>query len=163
MRELLPLAIGVAVIGGITWFALTSGWALGPWLLSALLVAHGLLHVLFVVRPSGMAASGALAVPDLGTSWLIGGLGFDARRVRAMSTVLVVIVVAGFFVAALSTLGVLVPTGWWPGLVAGSAVGSIVILTLLVSPSLVLGYAIDLALLWLVVASGWSPSKPVVS
>ena len=40
--------------------------------------------------------------------------------------------------------------------------GSIAILTLVLSPSLLLGYAIDAALLWLAVASGWSPAKPVV-
>jgi hypothetical protein len=56
----------------------------------------------------------------------------------------------------------IVTAGWWAWLVAGSAVGSIVILTLVLSPSLLLGYAIDLALLWLVAASGWSPAKQAV-
>jgi hypothetical protein len=164
VRELVPLAIGVAVIGGITWFALTRGWAVGPWLLAVLLIAHGLLHVLFVVpRPAtGVVAIAATSAPDLETSWLIGGLGIDAGRVRATTTVLVAIVCARFALAALCTLGLIVPAGWWAGLVAGSAVGSIVILTLVLSPSLLLGYAIDLALLWLVAASGWSPAMQVV-
>jgi len=162
-RALLPMAIGVAVIGGITWFLLTRGWAIGPWLLAVLLVAHGLLHLLFAVPRSRRPATGSLAgLPGLTDSWLIGRLGIAAGLVRAAGAVLVALVVAGFGLAALSTLGLIVPTHWWAGLVTGSAVGSIALLTLLYSPSLLLGYAIDLALLWLALVSGWSPVEPVV-
>jgi hypothetical protein len=39
-----PFAIGIAVIGLVTWFLLKQGVGLGPWLLAALLVAHGWVH-----------------------------------------------------------------------------------------------------------------------
>jgi hypothetical protein len=64
----------------------------------------------------------------------------------------------GFSLAALATVGVLVPAEWWNWLVVTSAVASMVLLTLFFSPLLLLGYAIDLALIWLSVTSAWSPA-----
>lgn len=46
--SLLPIAIVVAVIAAITWFLLSGGNDLGPWLLAALLFAHGWVHLMFV-------------------------------------------------------------------------------------------------------------------
>jgi hypothetical protein len=158
-----PLAIAVALIGAATWFLLTRGWAIGPWLLAALLIAHGALHLLFVVpQPEARSApGGGMPWPfDMGRSWLIHGAGLEVGVVRLVGTAVMAIVFAGFVLAALSTLDVLVPAEWWAGLVAGSAVGSIVLLTAFFSPSFLVGYGIDLAMLWLVFASVWSPSNP---
>ena len=47
---------------------------------------------------------------------------------------------------------------WWSGLVVAQAVSSLLLLTLCFSPILLNGYAIDLALLWLALLSGWSPA-----
>jgi hypothetical protein len=161
VTDLLPLALGIAIIGFVTWYLLKSDWAIGPWLLAGLLFAHGWVHLMFVFpRPAAeAAAAGGSSWPfDMSRSWLITGPGVDVGVVRAVGIILMAIAFAGFLLAALSTLGIVVPTSWWAGLVAGSAVGSLVLLTLFVSPSLALGYAIDLVLLWLVASSAWAPT-----
>ena len=157
---LVPLAIGVAALGVATWFLLTRDWALGPWFLAALLFAHGWAHLLFVFPQPEPAAATAGEMPwpfDMSRSWLTEGLGLDARLVRVIGTALMAMVFAGLGLAALSTVGVLVPGGWWAGLVVASAVGSMILLTMFYSASFLLGYAIDLVLVWVVFASVWSP------
>jgi hypothetical protein len=161
MTGLVPLAIGVAVAGVVTWYMLTRDWAIGPWLLAALLLAHGWVHLMFVFPQPDTAGTtaGAAAWPfAMADSWLIRGRGMDVGLVRGAGIVLMVAVVAGFALAALATIGVLVPAGWWGGLVVGSALGSLVLLTMFFSPMLLLGHAIDVALLGLVLASVWSPT-----
>ena len=61
--------------------------------------------------------------------------------------------------AALATIGILVPAEWWSGLVVAQAVSSLLLLAVCFSPILLNGFAIDLALLWLVFLSGWSPAR----
>jgi len=164
LTSLLPLAIAVALVAAITWFLLTSGWALGPWLLAVLLFAHGWVHLLFVFpQPEpAAAADGRLAWPfDMGSSWLIARAGLDAGPVRTVGRVIMVAVFACSLLAALATVELLVPAGWWAALVVASAVGSMLLVTLFFSPALLLGYAIDLALLWLVLGSVWSPTSTV--
>lgn len=58
----------------------------------------------------------------------------------------------------LATIGLLVPSGWWPGLLLEGAVGSGVALVLFFDPWLLLGLVIDAVLLWAVVA-GWTPDR----
>jgi hypothetical protein len=160
-RQLLPLVIGVAVVGLVTWLLLANEWALGPWLLAGLLFAHGWVHLMFVapVREPAVATAGGPAWPfDMGGSWLIGGVGLDTALVRALGIAMMALVMLGFSLAALATVGVLVPAEWWNWLVVTSAVASMVLLTLFFSPLLLLGYAIDLALIWLSVTSAWSPA-----
>jgi len=53
---------------------------------------------------------------------------------------------------------VLIPAGWWTGLIVGSAVASSVLLAICFSPMLLLGFAIDAAVAWLALASIWSPA-----
>jgi len=60
--------------------------------------------------------------------------------------------------AALATVGLVVPADWWQGLVVALAVSSMLLLVLCFSPILLNGFAIDLALLWLALVSGWSPA-----
>jgi hypothetical protein len=165
MTGLIPLAIGVAAAGVVTWYALTRDWAIGPWLLAALLFAHGWVHLMFVFpQPDPAAATaGAAAWPfDMAGSWLISAGGVDLGLVRGLGITLMAVVCVGFALAALSTVGLLVPAGWWAGLVVGSATGSLVLLTMFFSPLLLLGYAIDLALVGLVLASVWSPTATAI-
>ena len=165
VTSLVPLAIGVAVLGAVTWLLLTNNWALGPWLLAGLLFAHGWVHLMFVFpkpAPAAATSSGPTWPFDMGSSWLISGPGLDVGLVRTVGIALMAVVFVGFLLAAMSTLGVLVPTEWWTGLVVGSAAGSLILLTMFFSPTLLLGYAIDLALLWLVAASVWSPATGAV-
>ena len=55
----------------------------------------------------------------------------------------------------MSTVGLLVPRDWWAELIVASSVGSIALLSMFFSRALLLGYAIDVALLWLVIGSVW--------
>ncbi len=165
LLDLLPLAIGVALAGLVTWFLLDRNWALGKWLLAALLLFHGWVHVMFVFpQPQGAAATdGGLSWPfDMTRSWLIGGAGLDSGVVRTLGIGLVAIVVVTFLLAALATVGWLVPADWWSGLVIGAAASSTVMLIAFFSPALLLGFGINLALTWLVMASVWSPLLAVL-
>lgn len=164
VTELMPLAVAVGLVGIATWYLLSRAWGIAPWLLAALLFAHGWVHVMFVFpQPEPTAATaGGLAWPfDMGRSWLIGA-GLDSGLVRVVGTELMAAVAIGFAVAALSTAGLVVPTDWWGGLVVASSVGSLVLLSVFFSPALLLGYAIDIALLWLVLGSVWSPTASPV-
>jgi len=158
--ELMPIGIGVAVVGAVTWFLLDRNIGLGKWLLAALLFAHGWVHLMFVFpAPEPAAATaGGLAYPfDMGRSWLITGSGLDAGTVRTIGMVVMAVTFVGFTLAALATVGWLVPAGWWSGLVIGSAVSSTMLLALFFSPALLIGFVINAAVMWLALASIWTP------
>ncbi len=158
-RSLLPLGIVVAALAATTWYLLTQGMDLGPWLLAAMLFAHGCVHLMFMFPNPNTTASTAdgLDYPfDMDHSWLT-RVGLEGDRVRGAGTVLTAAVFITGALAALATLGFLVPTEWWAPLVATSAAGSMLLLSLFFSPALLIGYAIDLALLWLVIGAVWSP------
>jgi hypothetical protein len=162
ITELAPLAIGVAVVSGVTWFLLDRNIGLGRWLLAGLLLAHGWVHVMFVFpRPEAAAAGGPTWPFDMARSWLVTGVGLDVGLVRVVGVAVMAVVVIGFLLSALSTFGFVVPAGWWPALVAGSAIGSLLLLGLFWSPMLLIGIGIDVALLWLVLASGWRPDAVI--
>lgn len=55
--------------------------------------------------------------------------------------------------AALASVGWLVPAAWWGPLVLGAAGLSTLVLLVFLSPLLVLGFVINAALAWLVLAS----------
>jgi hypothetical protein len=60
--------------------------------------------------------------------------------------------------AALATVGLLVPTEWWGPLMIGAAVASTIMLVLFFSPALILGFAINAAMVALVLSGSWSPA-----
>lgn len=147
------------MIGALTWYLLDRNIGAGKWLLAGLLFAHGWVHVMLVFPQPETATAGGTEWPfDMGRSWLISGVGLDAGLVRNVGVVVMVAVFAGFLLTALSTVGILVPTSWWSGLIIGSAIGSTLLLGLFFTPTFLLGFAINVALVWLVVASTWSPS-----
>jgi hypothetical protein len=156
--QLVPLAITVVVVGGITWLLLDSEIALGRWLLAALILGHGLAHLAFVApRP---ATTDQLEWPfDSGRSWLITSFGVGPGVVRAAVRAMTVVTITTALLAALATVAILVPAGWWASLVVALAVSSALLLALVFSLMFVIGYAIDLALLWLALASGWRPES----
>ena len=159
-RQLVPLAIGVAVVGGVTWLLLEGDSALGAWLLAALILGHGLAHVAFVVpRPEPAAATdGQMEWPfDLARSWLI-GRGVEPGIVRAAGRALTALTIATALLAAVATIGIVVPADWWSGLVVALAVSSALLLALVFAPTFVIGFGIDVALLWIALVSGWSPA-----
>jgi hypothetical protein len=163
LTGLLPLAVGLVAFAIMEWILLSRNLALGKWLLAAFLVGHGLVFALFFV-PQRATETTPSAVDwpfDMGRSWLITGPGLDAGLIQGMGRALVIVVVAGFALAGLATVGLLVPTTWWQGLVVGSSVASIVLMLLFLSPGLLLGFAIDAVLLWVVFALPWAPSATV--
>jgi len=163
-RSLLPLAVVTAIAGALTLYLLDANPTVGRWLLAALLFAHGWVHMMFAFpRPGGSAtAKDAPAWPfALGDSWLVTRAGVAEGPVRAIGRILVVVTLSGFLLAALATVGILVPAAWWPTLVLASAASSALLLGLCFSPTLLLGLAIDVALAWLVLSGTWSPPGDV--
>ena len=161
---LLPFAIGLAIFAALQSYLLGRDLTFGRWLLAAFLVAHGLIHVLFLLpQPSTTAATaGGVEYPfDMARSWLVNAGTLDPGVVRLLGLVLIAVVVTGFVMAGLATVGALVPSDWWAGLMLGSAGASILLLAMCFSPSLSLGLLIDAVLIWLVVASAWAPVASV--
>jgi hypothetical protein len=160
MLELLPIAIGVALVGAVTWFLLDRDIGFGKWLLAGLLFAHGWVHLMFVfpVPEATPATANGLAYPfQMGRSWLITNAGMDAGAVRTVGTLMMIVTFAASLLAALATVGWFVPAGWWSGLVLAASGSSAVLLAIFFSPALALGFVIDAALWILVLASIWSP------
>lgn len=165
--SLLPLAVGLAVFAAVVGFLLDENPGLGRWLLAAFLVAHGLIHLLFFVPQAApqpraeaqpTAAGSAMAWPfDLSRSWLSGTGRLSAGTVRATAVGLVGLVVVGFGLAGLATGGLLVPAGAWSALLVVAAVGSLATFALVPGVGLLLGVAIDLAILWLATGAAWAP------
>jgi len=160
-RALVPLAFAVGVVALAVWLMLVNDVALGPWLLALLIFAHGWVHLMFVFpKPKGDGNyAGVSEYPfDFDRSWLIRRQGFDAGLVRAIGLVVMVMTFALSLLAALSTVGLLVPIDWWAGLMVATAVASSVMLALFYSPALILGFATNAALVVLVVSGSWSPT-----
>ena len=154
---ILPWALVVAALGIAVWWLLSREVAAGRWLLAALLIGHGVVHVMFAV-PAPAATEGGPDWPfDMARSWAINGAGLDLNVVRAVGLALIAVVVGGFALAALATVGILVPSAWWQPTVAVAAVASAVLLVVFFKPQLVLGLGIDAVLLWVVAAEVWMP------
>ena len=157
MSGMLPWAVVLVVIGGAIWWLLSRDMAAGRWLLAALLIGHGVVHVFFAV-PAPAAPEGGTAWPfDMARSWAVPGAGLDLNLVHVIGMVLMVVTVGAFALAALSTVGIIVPAGWWQATIALGAIASAAMLVLFFEPQLVLGLGIDAALLWIVVSRAWAP------
>ena len=112
--------------------------------LGVLLVAHGLVHLLW------FAPNQDPAWPfRLDRSWL---LPEEARR--PVAVILVALVVVGFALLGLDVWGAPGLVSIWPGLAIGAAVASLTALVLFWDRQLLLGVAIDVAL---VVVALWRP------
>jgi hypothetical protein len=163
VRDLLPLAVVTAIAGIVTLWLLTNNPSVGQWVLAAILLAHGWVHAMFLFpRPDPATAKpGAPSWPfDLSTSWLVTRGGVATGAVVGAGKALVAFTFAASMLAALATLGWLVPAAWWAGLVLASAGGSALLLMVCFAPTLVIGLAIDIALAWLALAGPWQPGAP---
>ncbi len=126
--------------------------------LAAFLAAHGLVHGMFLV-PRPPASADAPTWPfDMTDSWLVRHAGLTVRAVRGLGAGLAIVTIVGFGLSALATVGWLVPADLWAPLVLGSAAASALLLGLCFNPRLVLGFAIDGALVWAAVVLSWSPA-----
>jgi hypothetical protein len=127
-------------------------------LLAAFLVGHALVHVSYLSPAPPRTADGPEWPFEMAHSWLVTGAGLDPALVRALGTALVLATVALFVAAGLSTVGWLVPPEWWSGTVVAGAVASAMTLVIFFHPWIVLGLAIDGALLWATLVVGWAPA-----
>lgn len=154
--SLIPIALLLVAFGAAVWFLLPRNSGIARWLIAAFVFGHGFAHAMFAFpRPAG---SGADYPYDLGQSWFVTGAGVDVGIVRVIGIALVIAVVLGFALSALSALGIVVPTAWWPALVVGSSAASAILLVVGFNPVLVLGFGIDAVLVWVVVSSAWVPA-----
>lgn len=157
MASTLPWAAVLVVAAGAIWWLLSRENGLGQWLLAALLIGHGVVHVLFAV-PAPSAGDGGAAWPfDMARSWAVERAGLDLNVARVIGTVLIAVTVGAFALAALATAGIVVPAGWWQPTIALGAIASAATLILFFDPQLALGLGMDAVLLWVVVARAWAP------
>ena len=118
------------------------------------LVAHGLVHGLFMVpRPPDAGASWPF---DPSESWLLNRLGVEPNLARAIAAGLVAVTAVAFIVTALAVIGIL-PADWLRPIAIASASVSLILLGIFFHPWLVIGIAIDVAILWAVGLNGWIP------
>ena len=157
MGGILSWAVALAVLGGATWWLLSQEMVAGRWLLAAVLVGHGIVHVVLGAYTPAATAGEPEWPFDMAKSWAVTGAGLDPNVVRTIGVGLIAIVAGGFALAALSTVGLVVPSGWWQATVGVSAVASALVLVLFFNPQLVLGLAIDAVLLWVVLTKAWAP------
>jgi hypothetical protein len=158
---LAPVAAATVFLGVAIWYLFEQDLVLASWLFAIFLAGHGLVHIMFAVpRPAGAATtSGGTQYPfDASQSWLVRRAGVDVKAVRPLVLALVVVTMIGYVLAAMATVGFIVPESTWTALVTFSTLASAALLLIEVSPALVIGIGIDAALLWLVFVASWTPA-----
>ena len=88
-------------------------------------------------------------------SWAAARAGLDLSVVRVIGAVLIAVTVGAFALAALATVGIIVPSGWLQPTIALGAIASAATLVLFFDPQLVLGLGMDAVLLWVAVTRAW--------
>lgn len=159
MAELAPVAVALAIYALIVWYVMPRDGVMGRLLIAVILVGHGFVHVLFGLPRAQHATAEASEASwpfDLSRSWLVSA-GHREMLVRVVALVLVALVVPGFTLAGLSTLGLVVPADCCQPLILVSAIASVGLLVIGFSPALALGLAIDAVFIWLVAVMAWSP------
>lgn len=123
-------------------------------LVAIALAAHGLVHLGFL-SPRPAPAPGAPPWPfDLGGSRLLRSMGVDETAARLVGRALVGAVILAYGAAGLAALGALPATLFGPAVILGS-VASLALLVTFFHPWLVVGIALDAALLWAILAARW--------
>jgi hypothetical protein len=125
--------------------------------IAVLLLGHGLIHLGFVGGKPSPSATVTEWPFELSRSWVLTPLGLPTNQARLLGSALVAATVAAFAIAALAALGLL-PGGLWAATVVAGSAASLGLLGLFFQRWLVIGLAIDLVLLWAVIAAGWQPT-----
>jgi hypothetical protein len=125
--------------------------------IAVLLLGHGLIHLGFVGGKPSPTATTTEWPFELSRSWVLSPLGLPAARSRLLGSGLVAVTVAAFAAAALVVVGLL-PGGLWTGAVVAGGAASLGLLGLFFQRWLVIGFAIDVVLLWAVAVAGWQPT-----
>ncbi len=153
---LAPWAVVLAVAGVAVVFLYEQHLVVGRLLLAAILAAHGLVHLLYLA-PAPEPRTGGPEWPfDLRNPWPATA-GVDPALVRRAGLALLAGTVIAFQLAALATVGLVVPGAAWPVMVAIGSLLSLVLLVISFSANLVLGIGIDLVLLWVALGTDWLP------
>jgi hypothetical protein len=161
--KLAPLAVGLVIFAAIVAVLVQKNMAVGTWLIAAFLLGHGLVHVMFAVAPPNASTDPAAAefAFDANRSWLVTDRLVDARALRLIVLALIAVTIGGYTLAALSTLGFVIPTTLWPALVIAATTASAALMVIGLTPALVLGIAIDLVLFVVVITSAWLPGRVI--
>ena len=158
--KLAPLAVGLAIFAVVVAVLLNDQTPLGTWLLAAFLLGHGLVHMMFVVPSarSSWRGSGRHGVSVRRRQIL-------ARRRHVLTALfgrwlvigLVAVVVVGYGLAALATVGILLPASWWPLLVIVATSASAALMLISCHPAWSWASRSTCAPVAAIVAA-WSPS-----
>ena len=156
LTALLPLVVVLVAVGALVWWLLDRGSAAAPWLVAAILFAHGWVHLVFLLPATERRKEDEDGGNpfDMDRSWLV-ERGVDNRPLRRVGVVLAAVTFVTLAAAGLAVLGWLVPTGWWISLVTAGVIGSTALLVLFFAPALVLGFAINAGLLALTIQTTW--------
>ena len=114
------------------------------------------IHVGFVSPRPAATATGPAWPFTLDSSWALTRLGVDDAAARMLGTALVAVTLGAFSLAAIASLGFLPTALWTVGAIVG-ALSSLALLGLFFQAWLVLGVAIDVAILWVVLIARWVP------
>jgi hypothetical protein len=125
-------------------------------LLAGFLIAHAAIHIAFIAPRPQPATAGPAWPFELGRSWLLDRIDSRGAGHRTLGTALVAVTIGGLVLAGTAVLG-FVPGAIGTAAVMVGAVGSLALLLLFFHPWLVLGVAIDLALISAVVLARWTP------
>jgi hypothetical protein len=124
-------------------------------LIGGFFILHGLIHVSFgSPRP---ADAGARWPFQVNHSWLLTGVGLGEQGTHFVGTLLWITTTVAFALVGLGVAGILVPQNLWLPIALVAAVSSLLLLILYWHPWLVLGVLIDVAFLWALLGTRWSP------
>ena len=162
LLKLAPLAVGLVAFASVVWFLVHKNVGLGTGLIAAFLLGHGLVHIMFAAPPPVTAGDPAAEFAfDLNRSWPVTARIVDPVVLRLIVVVLVAVVVVGYGLGAMSTVGLVVPQTAWPSLIVVSTIASGALMAIGLSPALALGIGIDAFLLWIALAAIWLPGRVV--
>jgi hypothetical protein len=127
-------------------------------LFGAFLVGHALIHAGFV-SPRPTAAGGPPWPFALDHSWLLTPLGVAPQATQILGWALLLVMVAGYATAIAAMVGLVGGPAFKVGIVVGSS-ASLAVLALFFHPWLVVGIALDAALLFAILAARWTVTPP---
>jgi len=136
-------------------------------LIAALLIAHGLIHWgLAAAPPPAPGGPNTPYWPSIwraasSDTWPVAAIGLDNAAVRALGGVLWIAATIGFVLAGLGVLGVPGLHEWWRGLTVASVAVSLPLFILFWHPWLIVGAALDVAILVSLLWANW-PATDVV-
>lgn len=135
MRRLAPLLPYIPVLLAVAWLATRFRVVLG-----LILIAHGLVHLMYVVPKPARSPRGTEWPFHADRSWALSFVGLGTGALQTTAVALMAVTTAGFTVAGIALLANL---GWWTGAAIAAAAASSALLVLYLHPLLVLGLAIN--------------------